>query len=106
MIPRLSQDTTDESTSDGPVVIHLVAYERSNSLPSPSFTNTSERHTSTPLPDGEGGGVRNRGVQPSVGSVQNTHRGERANLPLPEQHSQRVVCGIMCSLSLCGIVIL
>ena len=80
-----SLNTPEEDDS---IVIHLVAYERSKSVPSTgSVTGTAER----PHASASSSSVGARGRQGAGGQETGpSERGERAGIP--EQPSQRVVC--------------
>ncbi len=95
MVPTLL-DNTEE---DEPITIHLVAYERSRSLPSsvagvhrsPSVGGGSSSSSSSQGETSEGQAGVSR--QPSLTPVQEAGRDERANPP--NQQSQRVVSGVV-----------
>ena len=80
--------------SEDPIVIHLVAYERSSSAPNPLSTGTSKRmHTGAPLPGTEGLRNRQTSRQSSTTPVQeSSHRGGGNGARRATQPNQRVVC--------------
>lgn len=87
-----------EDSDDEPITIHLVAYERSKSMPSTTSATTASGVRRTPSVGGgssQGETSENEGGvsrQPSLASVQEEGRDERADPP--NQQTRRVVSDV------------